>query len=142
MKVLTTWRGAANTSALRYFDPKSRTPTILKRGGQRAASCDVPSGAGQGGARPFRTVHLEIARPHAATGVFRYELPHRTRTLHAAAPVRVGENEIATKWLRERRFCNGGVQFKATASHRGRGHSADAAGRSRVLRSWAGNAGS
>ena len=90
-----------------YFDPvEPGTPTILKRGGQRVATIVMYLAEPEkGGGTTFPDVNLVVAPKRGNAVFFSYDRPHPvTRTLHGGAPVLAGEQWIATKWLRERRF--------------------------------------
>ena len=86
-----------------YFDPAMPgSDVLLRRGGQRVASVVMYLNTPQrGGATVFPDVHFEVAAVKGNAVFFSYDRAHSmTRTLHAGAPVHVGEKWILTKWLR------------------------------------------
>lgn len=90
-----------------YFDESDPgTPLLTRRGGQRVATLIMYLNTPQaGGATTFADIGLSVLPQQGNAVFFSYPQPHpSTKTLHAGAPVGVGEKWIATKWLRQRVF--------------------------------------
>lgn len=93
-----------------YFPPEDPgSATHLTKGGQRVSTLiiylnDVPSG----GETIFPNIHLSVSPKKGSAVYFEYcnDAGHvDPLSLHGGKPVIAGEKWIATKWMRQRRYC-------------------------------------
>lgn len=108
LQVLRYGPGAEYKPHYDYFDPaRPGTVATLRQGGQRVASVVMYLNTPEvGGATNFPDAHFEVAAVRGNAVFFSYDRAHpMTRSLHGGAPVVRGEKWVATKWLRERRYC-------------------------------------
>jgi len=94
-----------------YFDPAdSGNRQVLAMGGQRVATLimylnDVPAG----GSTVFPEIGLDVLPRRGHAVFFAYSNDEGRldpRSLHGGSPVSAGEKWIATKWLRQREYCD------------------------------------
>jgi prolyl 4-hydroxylase len=93
-----------------YFPPEQMGSGVhLAKGGQRVSTLILYlNDVDQGGETIFPSLHLTVVPKKGAAIHFEYcntSGQVDPSTLHGGAPVLAGEKWIATKWMRQRRYC-------------------------------------
>lgn len=93
-----------------YFSPEDPGSAVhLAKGGQRVSTLVMYlNDVEQGGETIFPSIHLAVSPKKGSAAYFEYcnDLGQvDTMSLHGGVPVIAGEKWIATKWMRQSRYC-------------------------------------
>lgn len=93
-----------------YFPPEQTGSGVhLAKGGQRVSTLILYlNDVDQGGETIFPSLHLSVVPKKGSAIYFEYcnaSGQVDPSTLHGGAPVQAGEKWIATKWMRQRKYC-------------------------------------